>query len=178
MGDIISKSGLAKLIGVSKSRVSQYVKEGMPVRPDGKLNQGEVLNWIDDWIAPPDKPPASKRAEVSQLEKEFDTVVEAAKIKGMQDAVNALRRPGNIEAICLIARALGCSPMQIYGLARYYDLLLSQWMPVESENDSVLEIYDDPNWREVMPKGTRITLKKWHKEVEDLIKVAGLGDGE
>ncbi len=178
MGDIITKSRLAQLIGVSKARISQYVREGMPVRPDGKLNQREVLNWIDDWIAPPDKPPASKRAEVRQLEKEFDTVVAAAQLEGMQDAVNALRRPGNIEAVCLIARALGCSPMQIYGLGRYYDFLLSQWIPTESENDSVLEIYDDPNWREVMPKGTRITPKKWHKEVEELIKVAGLGDEE
>ena len=178
MRDVITKSGLAKLIGISKARVSQYVQEGMPVRPDGKLDKAEVLDWVDHYIFRPDRPSAKRQAEVNQLEEKFHTAIEAAKLKGAQDAINALRRPGNIEAIGLIARALGCSPMQTYGLCRYYDLLLAMWAPAEDENDSCIELYPDPNWREIMPTGTRITLKKWHKEVEDLIKVAGLGDEE
>lgn len=43
---ITTKSALAAELSISKARVSQYVKQGLPVRPDGKLNRDEALNWI------------------------------------------------------------------------------------------------------------------------------------
>src|SRR4051812_24107427 len=43
---IITKAALAAELGVTKPRVSQYVKSGLPVRSDGKLNREEALNWI------------------------------------------------------------------------------------------------------------------------------------
>lgn len=48
----ISKSGLAKRLGVSKARVSQFVTAGMPVRPDGKVALGEALAWVEEHIDP------------------------------------------------------------------------------------------------------------------------------
>lgn len=43
---VTTKSALAAELAISKARVSQYVRVGMPVRADGKLNREEALNWI------------------------------------------------------------------------------------------------------------------------------------
>ncbi len=172
MRDVITKSGLAKLIGISKARVSQYVQEGMPVRPDGKLNRAEALDWIDHYIFRPDRPSAKRQAELQQLEAHFHETIEAAQLKGMQDAINALRKPDAKRVIGETARALGCSPMQIYGIVQHYDLALAMWMPVEDENDSCIELYPDPDWSEIMPEGVKIEPDAWHKEAKQLIEAA------
>ncbi|MHC2104406.1 hypothetical protein [Methylobacterium sp. CM6246] len=44
---ITTKAALAAELRISKSRVSQYVKAGLPVRSDGKLNRDDALNWIN-----------------------------------------------------------------------------------------------------------------------------------
>ena len=41
-----TKSALAAELSITKARVSQYVKAGLPVRSDGKLDREEALNWI------------------------------------------------------------------------------------------------------------------------------------
>ncbi|WCS24471.1 hypothetical protein LOK46_25605 [Methylobacterium sp. NMS14P] len=43
---ITTKAALAAELRISKARVSQYVKAGMPVRSDGKLNREEALRWV------------------------------------------------------------------------------------------------------------------------------------
>src|SRR4051812_35811659 len=43
---VTSKSALAAELGISKARVSQYLKRGMPVLPDGKLDRERALRWI------------------------------------------------------------------------------------------------------------------------------------
>ncbi|WP_157064281.1 hypothetical protein [Methylobacterium tarhaniae] len=43
---ITTKAALADELGVTRARVSQYVKAGLPVRSDGKLNRADVLNWL------------------------------------------------------------------------------------------------------------------------------------
>lgn len=42
----ITKAELARLLGVSRARVSQYVKAGMPVRADGRLDRDVALAWV------------------------------------------------------------------------------------------------------------------------------------
>ncbi|WP_267424902.1 hypothetical protein [Methylobacterium sp. GC_Met_2] len=44
---ITTKAALAAELRISKARVSQYVKAGLPVRSDGKLNREDALNWIN-----------------------------------------------------------------------------------------------------------------------------------
>jgi phage terminase Nu1 subunit (DNA packaging protein) len=68
----IAKSELAKKLGVSKARVSQYVKMGLPVLSDGKIDLSAALNWLnqnivhakpdDDAIADGSADPASGEA--------------------------------------------------------------------------------------------------------------------
>ncbi len=43
---IISKAALAAELSVSKARVSQYLKSGLPERDDGKLDREAALHWI------------------------------------------------------------------------------------------------------------------------------------
>jgi hypothetical protein len=48
---IITKASLAAELGITKARVSQYVKAGLPVRTDGKLDRERALNWIGRNVA-------------------------------------------------------------------------------------------------------------------------------
>lgn len=42
----ITKAGLARELGVSKARVSQYVGRGLPVLPSGKIDREAAVKWI------------------------------------------------------------------------------------------------------------------------------------
>ena len=44
---ITTKSALAAELGITKGRVSQYVKMGLPVRSDSKLDREVALHWIE-----------------------------------------------------------------------------------------------------------------------------------
>ncbi|MDV2987410.1 UNVERIFIED_CONTAM: hypothetical protein Q9R58_24165 [Methylobacteriaceae bacterium AG10] len=46
---ITTKAALADELGISRARVSQYVRDGLPVRSDGKLNRDEALNWLNQY---------------------------------------------------------------------------------------------------------------------------------
>lgn len=43
----VTKAAFAVELGVTKGRVSQYLKSGMPVRDDGKVDRVEALNWLN-----------------------------------------------------------------------------------------------------------------------------------
>jgi phage terminase Nu1 subunit (DNA packaging protein) len=49
---IIGKSELARLLGISAPRISQFVQQGMPTRRDGKLDRIAALQWITRNIMP------------------------------------------------------------------------------------------------------------------------------
>lgn len=49
---LVTKTKLAEILCVSKSRVSQYVKAGMPVRADGLVDADEATEWIAERIDP------------------------------------------------------------------------------------------------------------------------------
>lgn len=43
---VITKSQLADHLGITRGRVSQYLKMGLPVRTDGRVDLSAALNWI------------------------------------------------------------------------------------------------------------------------------------
>ena len=47
---ITTKAALAAELGITKGRVSQYVKRGLPVWSDGKLDREQALRWIKSHI--------------------------------------------------------------------------------------------------------------------------------
>ena len=46
MADVITKAELARELGVSRPRVTELCQAGLPVRPNGKLNRMQALNWV------------------------------------------------------------------------------------------------------------------------------------
>jgi hypothetical protein len=47
----ITKTDLARRLKISASRVSTFVQRGLPVRPDGLLDQAAALEWISANVA-------------------------------------------------------------------------------------------------------------------------------
>jgi hypothetical protein len=43
---IVSKSELASALGISRPRITQFCQQGLPVRPDGRLDRIAALMWI------------------------------------------------------------------------------------------------------------------------------------
>lgn len=43
---IITKAELARELDLSRARISQLCKIGLPVRPDGKVNRAEAVEWV------------------------------------------------------------------------------------------------------------------------------------
>jgi phage terminase Nu1 subunit (DNA packaging protein) len=52
MKSVITKAQLSEMLGISRPRVSQFVQQGMPVRPDGRLDRIAALTWITRNIIP------------------------------------------------------------------------------------------------------------------------------
>ena len=44
---IITKAALAAELGLSKARISQYAKNGLPIRSDGKLDRETAVKWLN-----------------------------------------------------------------------------------------------------------------------------------
>ena len=56
MDDVVTKADLARELGVSRSAITQHCANGLPVRPDGKLNRSEALRWLAGWVNPSRNP--------------------------------------------------------------------------------------------------------------------------
>ena len=81
---IISKAALAAELSVSKARVSQYLKSGLPERDDGKLDREAALHWISQNLrSGPDHRKGPARARV---------LVPTKREVKAQDGVEAARR--------------------------------------------------------------------------------------
>lgn len=48
----VSKSTFARMIGVTKGRVSQLITKGLPVRPDGRIDPVVGCEWVDRNLDP------------------------------------------------------------------------------------------------------------------------------
>lgn len=49
---VISKAEFGRRLGITRGRVSHLVKMGMPVRPDGKVDEAAARAWYDAHIDP------------------------------------------------------------------------------------------------------------------------------
>jgi phage terminase Nu1 subunit (DNA packaging protein) len=49
---VISKAELSRQLGVSRAAVTSYVRRGMPVNFDGKLNSAAALAWVNNHVEP------------------------------------------------------------------------------------------------------------------------------
>jgi hypothetical protein len=49
---LITKSALARQLGIRPSAITRHVHAGMPVLPDGKLDLDAALRWLDENVNP------------------------------------------------------------------------------------------------------------------------------
>ena len=47
MAAVITKSQLAQELGVTRGAVTGYIRRGIPIRPDGKLNRAEGICCVE-----------------------------------------------------------------------------------------------------------------------------------
>jgi hypothetical protein len=45
--DVITKSELAREVGLSRQRIGQMCDQGLPVLPSGKLRRSEAQRWLN-----------------------------------------------------------------------------------------------------------------------------------
>lgn len=68
---VVTKGAMAEMLGLHPSRVSQLIKQGMPVRPDGKLDKPVCLNWYERNINNRQRPrPESPTTSALKAERE------------------------------------------------------------------------------------------------------------
>lgn len=49
---VLRKSMMAEVLGVSRGRLSQYIKAGLPVEPNGTIDEAKARRWIADNVDP------------------------------------------------------------------------------------------------------------------------------
>src|SRR5215831_14428296 len=52
MADVITKAELGRRLGLSRARVSQLRKLGLPIRDDGKVDREQALAWMAENVDP------------------------------------------------------------------------------------------------------------------------------
>jgi phage terminase Nu1 subunit (DNA packaging protein) len=80
----VTKAAFAELIGVSRGRVSQLVKAGLPVDEEGRVPVAEARRWYEENTAPTRRksaPEPSARAELDRLKAERERL-QLEKLRG------------------------------------------------------------------------------------------------
>ena len=92
---IVTKAFLAAELGVTKARVSQYVKQGMPVRKDGKVDRDDAVKWISAFS------PADGRPQHRGVNRATEIVKQSAATKAAKIRSDSATLPGDAEQLAL-----------------------------------------------------------------------------
>ena len=191
-----TKAQLARELGLSRARVTQLCELGLPVRPDGKLNRAEALEWVKENIDPsrggwwgdirPRKNQKAREAgtreglegEMTQIDGTLDWSLDYQSLPaywlGAADIVNALRRPRNVQYIAEMVIAHRCTAAQAYGVAQMYNFLLGIWMAdavaarLGKEHPKVIQLFEtEPDWSEIAHiAGEPVDTQAWERETQ------------
>lgn len=65
MPELLTRTEFAKHVGLAKSRITQLVSEGLPIRKDGKINLDRGKRWIDNHLDPKRRQAAGRDASAT-----------------------------------------------------------------------------------------------------------------
>lgn len=190
MDDTITKAELARQLNLSRPRVTQLCQAGLPVRPDGKLNRMEAVEWVRTHVDRPRggwsegmRPRKNGKARDASTRKELELDIPqddwtcdyrslSDYWRGAVDIVNALRRPQNIRCIADMGIAHGCTAAQAYGVAQMYGFLLALWMHdavaarLGQEHARVIHLFEtQPDWSGIAHiAGEPLDVPAWENE--------------
>lgn len=71
----VSKSAVARELGVTPGRVTQMIARGMPARPDGRLDLERCRKWYRDNVTPRVKPAGEPQHSTTTAVEKCDTAV-------------------------------------------------------------------------------------------------------
>jgi hypothetical protein len=196
--DVISKAELARELELSRSRISQFCKAGLPVRPDGSLNRAEAVEWVEANIDPArggwwgslrdqrtsaSRRPAQTRntstpvavsADVRELpiSRTIDGESEIRE-QAVIDFVNDLRQTKHTESFARMALRFGCSLQQAFALVEWLNwALIFAALPKDSERQFI-ELHGEPNWCRIASElGTTADVLAWRTWANRLIAEA------
>ena len=192
MSDVISKAGLARELEVSRARISQLCRLGLPVRPDGKLNRTEAVSWVEANIvscrngsggnlrhrpkyAGPQRalmPTASRGMEsvpsdgsgLADLPTfEMEDWKGEIREQAVIDFINAVRHTANIENFARMSLRFGCSMQQAYAIAQWFDLVMVfYFVPKDLERDYI-HVYKETDWNLIAAEANeRADVQTWN----------------
>jgi hypothetical protein len=196
VADVITKAELARELDLSRARITQLCRIGLPVRTDGKLNRAEAVAWVKanvcswrgGWWLRKAKPagvgqqatmPADsltggmdlgelpELGELPDLPDPIAEIGEAAVI----DFMNEVRRTGNVEAFARLALRFGCTMQQAFAVARWFDLFLAfAFVPRDPERDYI-RLHREPDWdRMAGEAGTTADPEAWQDWMNRLLE--------
>ncbi len=137
--ELTTQAALARELGITRQRVHQLVKDGLPVRADGKLDAVRVRAWLkDNWVPDPsaelrrslrasrrESAPA-KPAVVSSNERGEDWHKLNDYGRGVIDVLNLLRHPRCLKAFeDLAVSTLGCDRHTAFSMADTLEVYLA-----------------------------------------------------
>jgi len=190
MTGVITKAELARELNLSRARVSQLSKMGLPVRPDGKLNRvealawvtGNVCSWLGGWELRKTRGgtnPAPMPAAVADLPELGELpdleipdwegeIREAAVI----DFMNEARRTGNIETFARVALRFGCTMQQAFAVARWFDLFIAFYSVPKNPERDYIRVHAEPDWNQMTAEaGTTADVEAWQDWMNRLLEV-------
>ncbi len=184
----ITKAAFSREIGVSKARVSQLVKLGLPVMPSGRLDRQDALDWYRANITPPmikhgRQNPTLELMEASDpapIEEEARLITKTqfmecwrkAALEGAAWVANELRHPKRVQVIAEMAARLGCTTAQAHGIADVYERLVTGWVfPLEGEDAEEIVLYEEePDWASVAElTGEPVDFQAWVRRTDETL---------
>lgn len=118
---VLRKSLMAKVLGVSRGRLSQYIKTGLPVEPNGTIDEAKARRWIADNVDPVRSFAARQTRDASDRKVLAPEKVLAAEWFIVHAHLLAF----------FIARDHGVDPKQSKSIAAYLCLALWEWAEQE-----------------------------------------------
>ena len=178
MTDVITKAELARVLNVSRARISQMSKAGLPVRPDGKLNRTEALAWVKgnvcSWLggwelrkargaSPAPIPAAADLLDFAELpDLEIPDWEGELREAAVIDFMNEVRQTGNIESFARVALRFGCSMKQAFAMARFFDLFMAFYFVPKDPDRAYIRVHEEPDWNRMAAEaGTAASVEEW-----------------
>jgi hypothetical protein len=184
--EVITKADLARELNVHRSTIGFYVRKGMPIRADGRVNRRQALKWAEGYASSlgggwlhrgkentADRAKAALKADVDAGELELTDYQ-----RGAVDALNMLRHPENLRAYIFdTAREHGCTVFQAWGIMRWFDAVsmywLVNWLGLD-EDAPITETYSDvpkPDWAALAAAaGEKFNFKAWQRKSDKAVE--------
>ena len=156
----ISKAALGRRLKVSRARITQLLRLGLPVLTNGKVDEEAAVNWYERHIVPSPKRMLGKATP--SPENQAVPVAVAAMLQEIREIQGGLAN---------FAIEIGCTPRQAFMLARYIDLAAvtasSDMFSSIADAQIKVDVIDWKKWGKTF--GHKLDLPTWEREMKEIL---------